>query len=133
MFTWFRNLLWRFLQSLASRSKSRLGEGGTGPKRCYEILLPLTHNDGREVDLRLYLQTHDDLLNRFGAVSFIPQLVRGTWVHEGQRFHNDSRRIFVDVEETPETRAFFLEYKRVLEERFDQVVIYIRSYPVEIL
>ena len=33
----------------------------------------------------------------------------------------------------PENRAYFLEYKHTLEARFDQIVIYIRSYPVDIL
>lgn len=80
-----------------------------------------------------FLQTHDELLNQFGAVSFTPQAVRGTWVHEAQRYDDECRRIWVDVDDTPENRAFFLEYKHVLEARFEQIVIYIRSYPVDIL
>jgi hypothetical protein len=41
--------------------------------------------------------------------------------------------IFVDVDDSPQNREFFLEYKHTLETRFGQIVIYIRSYPVDIL
>jgi hypothetical protein len=133
IFTWLRKLLLGSYRSSALRSGRSAVAVGTGPKKCYEILLPLTHNDGRPVDPRLFLQTHDELLALFGAVSFIPQTVRGTWVHDGERYRDECRRIFVDVDDSIANREFFLEYKHTLEARFNQIVIYIRSYPVDIL
>ncbi len=39
----------------------------------------------------------------------------------------------VDVEDTPEDRQFFVEFKVVLLERFEQLEIYIVSYPIDVL
>ena len=44
--------------------------------------------------------------------------------------HNDGRPVSDD---TPEIRQFFLQFKATLLERFEQVEIYIASYPVDIL
>jgi hypothetical protein len=131
--TWFRNLLSSSSRSSASRTTNTAGAGGIGPKRCYEILLPLTHNDGRPVNREMFLQVQDELTTRFGAVSFAPQIVRGVWIHEGRRYEDESFRFSSDVDDTPENRAFFARYKLTLQERFEQIVIYVRSYPVEII
>jgi hypothetical protein len=131
--TWFRNLLSSSSRSSASHTTSTAGAVATGPKRCYEILLPLTHNDGRPVNREMFLQVQDELTARFGAFSFSPQMVRGVWTHEGRRYEDESCRFSLDVDDTPENRAFFAAYKLTLQERFEQIVIYIRSYPVEIL
>lgn len=70
---------------------------------------------------------------RFGAVSHLPATVRGVWVHEGQRYEEDFIRLFVDVADTQANRKFFVRLKASLLERFDQLEIYIASYPVDIL
>jgi len=59
--------------------------------------------------------------------------VQGTWVHEGVRYQDESRRIYLDVEDTPENRQFFVDLKPILRERFQQIEIYIVSYPIEIV
>jgi hypothetical protein len=69
----------------------------------------------------------------FGAVSLYPHPVLGVWVHEGKRYEDELRRIVVDVEDTPENRQFFSQLKVKLLERFEQLAIYIVSYPVEIV
>ena len=38
-------------------------------RRRYEILLPLTHNDGRPVSPEKFQQTKDELIAQFGALS----------------------------------------------------------------
>ncbi len=91
------------------------------------------HNDGRPVDQEMFLRVQVDLVERFGALSFVPQVVRGIWTHEGRRYEDESLRFFLDVDDTPENRAFFAEYKLTLQERFEQIVIYVRSFAVEIL
>ena len=47
--------------------------------------------------------------------------------------HKELIRIAVDVQDTEENREFFREFKLALEERFEQIVIYIRSYAVDIM
>jgi hypothetical protein len=57
--------------------------------------------------------------------------IQGIWVHEGIRYEDDTRRIVIDVDDTPDNREFFVIYKPTLCERFDQVEIYIVSYPLD--
>lgn len=102
-------------------------------KRRYEMLLPLKYNDGRAVEEEKIYQTREELVARFDAVAFQPGVVQGIWVHEGTRYEDDLRRVVVDVEDLPETRQFFVDYKPVLCERFQQIEIYIASYPIDIL
>ena len=102
-------------------------------RRRYEILLPLRHNDGSPVSDEKLNQTREELVNRFDGISVQPQSILGIWVHEGARYEDTSVRLTVDVDDTPENRQFFLQFKATLLERFDQVDIYIASYPVEIL
>ena len=102
-------------------------------KRRYEILLPLKHNDGRPVSGELFEQTREDLIARFGGVTLNPQTILGFWVGEGVRYENDLLRLIVDADDFPENRRFFDSFKRTLLERFQQVEIYIASYPVDIL
>lgn len=46
-------------------------------------------------------------------------------------FRADLVRVFVDVADAPEARQFFKEFKERLKARFQQMEIYLRSYPVE--
>ena len=103
------------------------------PKRRYEILLPLRHNDGRTVAAELFDQTRRDLVLQFGAVSFFPQSLLGIWIHEGDRFEDELVRVVVDVEDTAETRQFFFTFKVLLLERFEQIEIYIASHPIDVI
>ncbi len=102
-------------------------------KKRYEILLPLKHNDGRSVSGERFEQTREELVVQFGAVSFVPQTVLGIWVYEGARYEDELLRLIVDVDDTPEDQQFFANYKATLLERFEQIEIYIISYPVDIL
>ena len=100
-------------------------------KRRYEILLPLTHNDGRPVSGETIEQTREELLARFSGVAFFPHSVLGIWVHEGTRYQDESMRVIVDVDDNPENEQFFASFKATLMERFEQIEIYIISYPID--
>ncbi len=102
-------------------------------KRRYEILLPLRHNDDRPVSGEQFEQTREELIVQFGAISILPHTVLGIWVHEGTRYEDELLRLVVDVDDTPENQQFFASYKAVLLERFEQIEIYMASYPVDIL
>jgi hypothetical protein len=102
-------------------------------KRRYEILLPLKHNDGRPVSDDTLNQTRETLVEKFEGVSVQPQSVLGMWVHEGARYEDTTVRVTVDVEDTAENYQFFVEFKKTLMDRFEQLDIYIASYPVDIL
>jgi hypothetical protein len=81
----------------------------------------------------LFEQTREELVARFGGLSYQPSVVRGIWLHEGRRFEDELIRLVVDVDETPENHQFFLQFKKTLIERFEQIEIYVASYPVDIL
>ena len=100
--------------------------------RRYEIILPLRYNDGSPVEPEKFLRTHRELADRFGAVSFLPEALRGIWIHQGQEFAEDNVRLFVEVEDTPANAEFFRRWKEVGKERFRQIDLWIASYEIRI-
>ena len=74
-----------------------------------------------------------ELEQRFGAVSSETQTIRGQWRHGGQSYRDDLIRVFVDVEDQPEIRQFFVEYKEHLKARFQQIDIWMTTYQIEVL
>jgi hypothetical protein len=102
-------------------------------RRRYEILLPTRYNDGTPVEPERFFDTQEELVAAFGALTTSPDLFRGTWMHEGQRFEDEHFRMVVDVEATPENRAFLTRFKERLKERFRQIDIWIVSYEIEVL
>ena len=101
--------------------------------RRYEILLPLRFNDGRAVPDDIVAETLLEVEQRFGAVSAETQTIRGLWHHEGESYRDDLVRVFVDVADEAEHRKFFLEFKERLKARFQQIDIWMATYPIEVL
>jgi hypothetical protein len=101
--------------------------------RRFEILLPLQFNDGQPVPGELVADTLLELRQRFGAVSVETQTIRGTWQHEGQIYRDELVRLFVDGPDVPESREFFVEFKERLKARFQQIDIWMTTYPIEVL
>lgn len=100
-------------------------------KRRYEIHLPLAFNDGQPVPPETLYQTREDLLERFDGLNIMPYSQLGIWIHEGQRYEDESVRLTVDVDDTEENQFFFINFKAMLLERFQQLEIYIISYPID--
>lgn len=101
--------------------------------RRYEILLPRRFNDGSPVPGELLVGMLVTLRERFGAVSAERQTIRGEWQHEGQVYRDQLVRVFVDVPDTAEHRAWFLDFKERLKRDFQQLDIWITTHPVEVL
>jgi hypothetical protein len=85
-------------------------------KRRYEILLPLKHNDGRDVSDDAFNLTRRELVERFDGVSFQPQPVQGLWADEGQEYDDVLVRLTVDVEDTPQKPAVFYRLQKCIAE-----------------
>jgi hypothetical protein len=102
-------------------------------RRRYEILLPLRFNDGRDVPDELLWKTVEELERRFQGVSLESQVIHGLWRGEGISYHDNNTRLIVDVDDSPENRAFFVALKARLKRRFKQVEIYIVSHQIEVL
>ena len=101
--------------------------------RRYEILLPLRFNNGQSVPPELVADTVLKLREHFGAVSWESQTIQGQWQHEGIVCRDDLARVFVDVADTPENRRFFLLFKEQIKAQFQQLDIWLTSYPIDVL
>ena len=93
--------------------------------------MPTTTKAGEPIHYQKFYQTREDLVARFGALSTSPELLQGIWLHNGTRYEDQSQRIVIDVEDNEENRAFFTSFKTILQERFDQIEIYIVSYLID--
>ncbi len=98
----------------------------------YEILLPTRYNDGLPVEEELFTRTRRDLVAALGSITWYPERLQGIWSHGGEIFEDTNVKVVVDVEDTPEMRAFFQGFKETLKERFRQLDIWMVSYHVEI-
>ncbi len=101
--------------------------------RRYEILLPLRFNNGQSIPPELVADTVLKLREHFGAVSWESQNIQGQWQHEGIVYRDDLVRVFVDVADTPENRLFFLAFKEQIKAQFQQLDIWLTSYPIDVL
>jgi hypothetical protein len=72
-----------------------------------------------------------ELEDRFGAVSWETQVIRGRWRHEGEDFSDDLMRVIIDVEDLVEHRQFFGEFKERLKVRFHQIEIYMTTHLID--
>jgi hypothetical protein len=85
------------------------------PRRRYEILLPTRYNDGSPVEPERFFETQEELVTVFGALTTSPDLFRGTWMHEGQRFEDEHFRMIVDNRSHSRKPGLFREIQGTIE------------------
>jgi hypothetical protein len=104
------------------------------PATRYEILLPLKYNDGGSVEPEKLLQTKQDLVQKFGALTVDPYPVQGFWTYQGTSYQDALLRYIVDVEEdTAAVQVFFGEFKEILKARFRQLDVWVVAYPIRVV
>jgi len=104
-------------------------------KRRYEILLPAEFNDGRLVAdacPRCVPDSLAEVVDSFGAFTFRPDAAVGAWTADGRRYDDRLYLLVVDVADTAEHRDWICHLKSHLLQRFEQLEIYVTSYPVEV-
>ena len=74
-----------------------------------------------------------ELREKFGAVSCETQTIHGGWQHGGQEYRDDLIRLFIDIPDLPESRQFLSEYKEILKVRFQQIDIWMVTYPLDVI
>ena len=79
----------------------------------FEILLPLTFNDGRPVPREFLADAAAEIQSRFGGVSWESQAIEGIWRTGGIEYRDQLNRIFVDAEDSEENRQFFIDLRTV--------------------
>ena len=62
------------------------------PMIRFEILLPLYYNDGRPIEREKFVQTDDELVRQFGAVSTDSVTVRGLWRYQSTLYNDQLLR-----------------------------------------
>jgi hypothetical protein len=60
-----------------------------------------------------------------------PQSLAGVWKQAGQQYEDELLRFVIDVEDTEENQLFFVNLKAALLERFQQIEIYVVSFPID--
>ena len=101
--------------------------------RRYEILLPLRFNDGTRVPQDFAGETLLELKRQFGAVTWESQTIRGLWEHGGQIYQDDSMRVMIDVDDSPDNREFFRKFKERLKARFKQIDIRMTTHIIDVV
>lgn len=99
----------------------------------FEILLPLSYNDGRSIEREKFALTHRELVRQFGATTVDTTRSSGTWVYQGTLYEDLLMRVTVDSPAPEEAKAFFRQYKEILKARFEQVDIWITAHDVELM
>ena len=99
----------------------------------YEVYLPLQFNDRKPVPESLIWQTVEEIETRFSGVSWNAKIVRSYWQDQGAVFPDNNTLLLLDVPDLAENRAFFMELKERLKNRFQQSEILITSYPVDLI
>lgn len=100
--------------------------------RRFEVLLPMRFNDGRDVPDELLGEAMNEIVARFGAVSFRKDAVEGQWQHEDIIYRDALACVIVDVSDTVANRNWMKAFKSRWKERLDQLEIWMVSYPIEI-
>lgn len=101
--------------------------------RRYEILLPLRFNDGEPIPDQFVGEALLELQEKFGAVSWETQVIRGAWQQAGKFYHDELMRVFADVPDIPENRQFSLDFNERMKSRLRQLEIYLTSYLIDVL
>jgi hypothetical protein len=99
----------------------------------FEILLPLYYNDGRPIEREKFVQTNDELVDQFGAVSTDSVTVRGLWRYQSTLYHDQLIRARVDVEDGPENLQAMRDLKETWKARFEQLDIWITAYRIDVV
>lgn len=92
-----------------------------------EILLPLYYNVNvagkrTRVEGSKYIQTYDEIFDRFGGCSIEKSPLLGSWINPatGREIKDENVTYWVMCKNTKQNRRFFASLKRALKKRFLQ-------------
>jgi hypothetical protein len=100
-------------------------------RRC-EILLRRSYHT-QPIPARWLTGTVIELRRRFGRDSCETQIVRGEWEDEDGVYGGELVRVFVHVEETPENRDFFIQFRDRMKVKCSQLAIWMASHAMDAL
>ena len=99
----------------------------------YDIFIPLRYNDGKPIDPRLTLSLQQRLLEKFGGLTFFPQVNDGFWTSGGVTFRDEIVIYRVLSSKARLARRFLSKLKDELKKELDQEEILIIERDVKTL
>jgi hypothetical protein len=100
--------------------------------RRYEVLLPRRFNDGSAVPKAWLAEAVNEVVRRFGAVSFEKGKLEGRWSHEGKVYRDILARLVMDVPDLPRNRQWLKRFKARWKTRLQQLELWIVSYRIDV-
>jgi hypothetical protein len=95
-----------------------------------EVFLPLADNKGIPFAPELFEQVRDELLERFGGVTFFSRNpAEGLWEDSGDSVSQD-QVITAEVMVDEIDRSWWTGFRERLEKLLDQEEVLVRSYPI---
>jgi hypothetical protein len=103
----------------------------------YEIYLPLTYNDGRDIEGAKFVDTEIELFARFHGLTAMQRdsatALRGLWEEAGRIFEDRIIVLTIYADAASDAYEFLKGYKERLKQRFEQLEILIAAHPLELL
>jgi hypothetical protein len=98
-----------------------------------QILLPTLQANGEAVPRELFQEITSELTHRFGGLTAYTRApAEGLWKDDGDKPVQDEIVIY-EVMVTEVDAAWWKEYRRKLEERFDQNCVIVRAQAMQLL
>jgi hypothetical protein len=99
----------------------------------YDLFVPLYYNDGRQIEAQKFQDLQQQLLDRFGGLTFFPQPNEGFWTMAGVTYRDEIVIYRVITSSEQEARRFLSALKERLKEELQQEEILIVERDVETL
>jgi hypothetical protein len=99
----------------------------------YEIFVPLSYNDGRQVEPEQFRDLQKQLPDHFGGLTFFPQPNEGYWTMAGVTYRDEIIIYRVISSNSRAALRFLSRLKEQLKVRLDQEEILIIEREVEAL
>lgn len=100
--------------------------------RRFEVLLPLSFNDGRDLPGEWLAEAVLEVVDHFGAASYETQKVEGHWRHAGVLYRDVLVRLVIDVPDTEENWHWMRQFKSRWKLRLEQIDLWMVSYVIDI-
>jgi hypothetical protein len=95
-------------------------------------MLPRQFNDGRDVPPEWISLAALEIGDQFGAVSYETQIIEGRWQQAGVVYRDNLVRVFVDMPDKKENRAWMKAFKKRWKEKLKQLDIWMISYRIDV-
>ncbi len=99
----------------------------------YDLFVPLSYNDGRQIEPQKFQNLQTQLLDQFGGLTFFPQPNEGFWTMAGITYRDEIVIYRVITSDEQEARRFLSELKERLKAVFQQEDILIIERDVDTL